>query len=164
MITHKQSDFTHLDAQGNANMVDVSDKSITKRTAIAQAIVQFPEHVYLNIKATSGNTKKGAITDISRIAGIMGGKKTSDLIPLCHPLPLDKIAVDFINNDDQHSIEIQATAQVTHTTGVEMEAMTAVTVASLTIYDMCKAQSHDIYITDIRLLEKTGGKQNFMRD
>lgn len=155
--------FTHLDHAGNASMVDVGDKATSQRTATAQAKVLFPPEVYASLRANDGQTKKGAITDIAQIAGIMGAKKTSDLIPLCHPLPLDKVSLDFGYDDTNHTLHITASTRVHHKTGVEMEALTAVSVAALTIYDMCKALSHDICITDIKLLSKTGGKQDFSR-
>lgn len=156
-----QTSFTHLDTQGNASMVDVGDKSVSRRTAVAQAVVTFPKMVYAELKQTGGQTKKGAITDIARIAGIMAGKKTSDLIPLCHPLPLEKVAVEFAYDDANTGLIITATTKVTHKTGVEMEALTAASVAALTIYDMCKALSHDIVISEVRLVSKTGGKRDF---
>lgn len=163
MTTDKDNHFSHLDAQGNARMVDVGHKQASRRRAIAEATVIFPSDVYAQIQRSGGQTSKGAITDVARIAGIMAGKKTSDLIPLCHPLPLDAVNIAFTEQEATHSIHITATTEVTHKTGVEMEALTAVSVAALTLYDMCKALSHDITITDVRLVEKSGGKSDFGR-
>ena len=144
-------------------MVDVGDKTATRRTASAQGRVVFPPDVYDEIKAVDGMTKKGSIIATAHIAGIMAGKKTHELIPLCHALPLDTIQMRFDYDDDCCAIVVQASAKVTHTTGVEMEALTAVSVACLTIYDMTKAISHDIIISDIHLLAKTGGKSDYVR-
>ncbi len=158
-MTNKQ--LSHLDSDGNIHMVDVGAKNITTRTAIAQGQVIFPTEIYQQIKAVDGMTKKGSILQIAHIAGIMGAKKTSELIPLCHQLPLDKVGVECSYNDENHSLEVTAIAKVTHKTGVEMEALTAVSVACLTIYDMTKALSHDIVISDIHLVKKTGGKSDY---
>lgn len=152
--------FTHLDKRGNANMVGISDKLVTHRTATAQARVRFPQTVYQTILANHKQTPKGSIEGIARIAGIMGAKKTADLIPLCHPLPLEKCQLEFTYLDDDAQLVITAYTEVTHKTGIEMEALTAVSVAALTVYDMCKALSHELIIEDIRLLEKTGGKNH----
>lgn len=155
------ADFSHLDAAGNAQMVDVGDKAVTRRTAKARASVIFPEPIYQQVRSQGGSTKKGVITDVAQLAGIMAAKKTSDIIPLCHPLPLDKVGLEFEYDDNQCALHIIAETRVSHKTGVEMEALTAASVAALTLYDMCKALSHDIVITDVRLLEKTGGKQAY---
>lgn len=141
-------------------MVGVSDKKITHRTAKASAKIRFPESVYQTILDNDKQTPKGSIEGIARIAGIMGAKKTADLIPLCHPLPLEKCKLTFEYSQDEPVLTITASAEVTHKTGIEMEALTAASIASLTVYDMCKALSHEVVIEDIRLLEKTGGKSN----
>lgn len=157
-MTQNQT-LTHLDANGDIAMVDVSTKTATTRTATATGQVIFPADIYTAIKNADGMTKKGSITQTAYIAGVMGAKSTSDLIPLCHPLPLDSVKMSFDYADSHHAITVTATAKVTHKTGVEMEALTAVSVACLTIYDMTKAISHDIIISDIKLLTKTGGSQ-----
>lgn len=155
------TNLTHLDTNGDITMVDVSAKTATQRTAIAQGKVSFPADIYQAIKSADGMTKKGSITATAHIAGIMGAKKTSDLIPLCHQLPLDGVKITFEYNDLENSIIVTATTKVTHKTGVEMESLTAVSVACLTIYDMTKALSHDIVINDIHLIKKTGGKSDY---
>ncbi len=155
--------LTHLDADGQIAMVDVGAKTVTRRSATAMGQVIFPAQVYQQLKAADGMTKKGSIIQTAHIAGIMGAKKTADLIPLCHPLPLDSIRLTFDYDDVQNAIVVTATTQVTHKTGVEMEALTAVSVACLTLYDMSKALSHDIIISHIRLCEKTGGKSDYAR-
>ena len=153
--------LSHLDSNGDISMVDVSDKKPTTREAHASGQVRFPDDIYTQIKAADGMTKKGSITQTAHIAGIMAAKRTHELIPLCHPLPLDKIALIFRYDDELKAITVRATVKVTHKTGVEMEALTAVSVACLTIYDMTKAISHDIVIDDIRLINKTGGKSDY---
>ncbi len=157
-------EFSHLDDKGNANMVGVSDKKVTHRTAKARASIRFPQAVYQTIMDNGKQTPKGSIEGIARIAGIMGAKKTADLIPLCHPLPLEKCQLSFEFLPDEPRLIITAHAEVTHKTGIEMEALTAVSVAALTVYDMCKALSHELIIEDIRLLEKTGGKSDVTFD
>ena len=157
------TDFTHLDQDGNITMVDVGDKIATKRSATATGKVFFPPEVYAAIKAVDGQTKKGNILTIAHIAGIMASKKTHELIPLCHALPLDTINMSFAFQDDVHAIAVTAIAKVEHKTGVEMEALTAVSVACLTIYDMSKALSHEIVIGDICLVNKTGGKSDYAK-
>lgn len=156
-----QSVLSHLDSDGDITMVDVSGKIATTREAHASGQVIFPAEIYEQIKAADGMTKKGSITQTAHIAGIMAAKRTHDLIPLCHPLPLDKITLTFVYDDHKNSITVFATVKVTHKTGVEMEALTAVSVACLTIYDMTKAISHDITIDNIHLLNKTGGKSDY---
>ena len=156
-----QSTLSHLDSDGDITMVDVSGKTATTREANASGQVRFPSEIYTQIKAADGMTKKGSITQTAHIAGIMAAKRTHDLIPLCHPLPLDKIGLSFEYNDALSSITVSAMVKVTHKTGVEMEALTAVSVACLTIYDMTKALSHDIVIDDIHLVKKTGGKSDY---
>lgn len=158
MTTHN---LTHLDKNGDITMVDVGDKSATRRTATAQGKVIFLPDIYTAIKSADGQTKKGSITATAHIAGIMAAKKTHELIPLCHALPLDTVKISFDYDDDNHAIIVTATAKVTHKTGVEMEALTAVSLACLTIYDMTKAMSHDIIIGDICLINKTGGKSDY---
>lgn len=155
------SGLSHLDSDGNINMVDVSGKTASTREACASGRVRFPKDIYTQIKAADGMTKKGSITQTAHIAGIMAAKRTHDLIPLCHPLPLDKISLTFIYDDKTHEIVVTATVKVTHKTGVEMEALTAVSIACLTVYDMTKALSHDIVIDNIHLLNKTGGKSEY---
>ena len=156
-----QSTLSHLDSDGDITMVDVSGKTATTREANATGQVRFASEIYGQIKAADGMTKKGSITQTAHIAGIMAAKRTHDLIPLCHPLPLDKIGLSFEYNDALSSITVSAMVKVTHKTGVEMEALTAVSVACLTIYDMTKALSHDIVIDDIHLVKKTGGKSDY---
>jgi cyclic pyranopterin phosphate synthase len=150
------STFTHFDAQGQAHMVDVGHKVTTRRVAVARGrITMLPGTLEL---ITSGSAKKGDVLGIARIAGIQGAKKTSDLIPLCHPIGLTRVAVEFEIQTDTSSVACTAIAEVNGQTGVEMEALTAVQVALLTIYDMCKAVDRGMTITDVKLLEKHGGK------
>ncbi len=157
------SEITHLTEQGHTHMVDVSDKSITKRIAIAEGTVHFPPEVYAQIQAAHGQTAKGTITEIARIAGIMAAKNTSNIIPLCHPMMLERCKIHLNYQDDDCSLHIRAEVGVTHKTGVEMEALTAVSAAALTVYDMTKALSHDIVIGNIQLVHKSGGKSEFNR-
>ena len=157
----RQSALSHLDSDGDITMVDVSGKIATTREATAIGQVRFPSEIYQQIKAADGMTKKGSITQTAHIAGIMAAKRTHDLIPLCHPLPLDKIGLSFEYDDALDSITVSGVVKVTHKTGVEMEALTAVSVACLTIYDMTKALSHDIVIDNVRLINKTGGKSDY---
>ncbi len=148
--------LTHFDSDGNAVMVDVSGKSVTERVAVARGrIVMLPETLAM---IRVGSHKKGDVLGVARLAGIMAAKRTSDLIPLCHPLPLDKVTLELACIDADSAIEIEATVKVTGRTGVEMEALTAVSVAALTIYDMCKAVDRAMRIGDIRLVHKSGGK------
>ena len=156
-----QPTLSHLDRDGDITMVDVSGKMATTREANAVGQVRFPSEIYQQIKAADGMTKKGSITQTAHIAGIMAAKRTHDLIPLCHPLPLDKIGLTFEYDDALNSIIVSGTVKVTHKTGVEMEALTAVSIACLTIYDMTKAISHDIVIDNVRLVKKTGGKSDY---
>jgi cyclic pyranopterin phosphate synthase len=155
------SGLSHLDSNGDINMVDVSGKIASTREAFASGQVRFPDDIYVQIKAADGMTKKGSITQTAHIAGIMAAKRTHELIPLCHPLPLDKIGLTFHYDDVTQAITVMATVKVTHKTGVEMEALTAVSIACLTIYDMTKALSHDIVIDNIHLINKTGGKSDY---
>ena len=147
--------FTHIDSKGDAVMVDVSGKAITARTAVACGRIAMSRDCYEAVKA--GAMKKGDVLGVARIAGIMGAKRTSDLIPLCHILNLTKCGVEFMFHDDTSEIEGRCTVKCDGKTGVEMEALTGVSVALLTVYDMCKAVQKDMVITDIRLLSKTGG-------
>jgi cyclic pyranopterin phosphate synthase len=150
------SKLTHLDATGNAHMVDVSDKHVTSRSATAKAqVLMLPETLALIL---GGTAKKGDVLATARIAGIMAAKKTHELIPLCHPLLITKISVDFVADEKTSSIEVSATVRVEGKTGVEMEALTACSIAALTLYDMCKAVDRGMKITDLRLTEKSGGK------
>lgn len=148
--------LTHLDATGNAHMVDVSDKHVTSRSATARTqVTMLPETLALIL---GGTAKKGDVLATARIAGIMAAKKTHELIPLCHPLLITKVSVDFVADEKTSSVEVSATVRVEGKTGVEMEALTACSVAALTLYDMCKAVDRGMKITDLRLTEKTGGK------
>ncbi|XXQ69056.1 cyclic pyranopterin monophosphate synthase MoaC [Neisseriaceae bacterium B1] len=157
------NEITHLTQDGHTHMVDVSDKTITQRVAIAEGFVHFPPEVYAQIQASHGQTAKGTITEIARIAGIMAAKNTASIIPLCHPMMLEKCKLFLDYQDDTYSLHIRAEVGVTHKTGVEMEALTAVSAAALTVYDMTKALSHDIVIGNIRLVHKSGGKRLFNR-
>ncbi len=150
------AELTHFDQEGSARMVDVGGKNISERKAVASGWIAMSDLAYEKVKA--GTMSKGDVLGIARIAGIMAAKKTSDLIPLCHPLPLSRINIDFSFADDLHRVQICATVGVTGRTGVEMEALTAVSVAALTIYDMCKAVDKAMVIGDIQLQEKMGGK------
>lgn len=145
---------SHIDADGNAMMVDVSGKNITARTAVAEGRLVLSPAVLAAVK--SGASAKGNILGVAQIAGIMGTKKTSELIPLCHPLPLTHSSVHF--ELEENAVRVTCTAKTDNKTGVEMEALTGVSVALLTIYDMCKSLDKGMTITDIRLLHKTGGK------
>lgn len=148
--------LTHFDSQGQAHMVDVAAKAPTHRIATAQGrIVMNPETLSIILE---GSAKKGDVLGVARIAGIMAAKKTSDLIPLCHPLALTRIAIDFTTAEELFSLDCRATVETVGPTGVEMEALTAVQIALLTIYDMCKAVDRTMIITDVRVLEKHGGK------
>ncbi|WP_172294069.1 cyclic pyranopterin monophosphate synthase MoaC [Pseudoruegeria sp. HB172150] len=149
-------DLTHFDAKGDAHMVDVSDKEVTARTAVAGGCVKMSRETLEMI--TEGRAKKGDVAGIARLAGIMGAKKTSELIPLCHPLPITKASVEIVPDPALPGLRVQATVKTTGQTGVEMEALTAVTTACLTIYDMVKAAERSMEITDIHLLYKDGGK------
>jgi cyclic pyranopterin phosphate synthase len=148
--------LTHFDAEGRAVMVDVSAKAETERIATAKgAVLMKPETLAL---ITAGGVKKGDVLSVARLAGIMGAKRTPDLIPLCHPLALSSVKVDLAVDAARSAVEISATCKLTGRTGVEMEALTAVAVAALTVYDMCKAVDRAMRITEIRLVHKSGGK------
>lgn len=155
MSPKKADTLTHLDSDGNARMVDVGDKPDTERVAVAAGQVRMTASTLTAIQA--GNIKKGDVLNIARIAGIMAAKRTSELIPLCHPLPLSHIDLELTIHTASNTIEIKATARTIGKTGVEMEALTAVSVAALTIYDMAKALDRTMHIENIRLLEKSGG-------
>jgi len=148
--------FTHFDAEGRAVMVDVSDKAETERTATAAgSVLMRPETLRLIL---DGGVKKGDVLSVARLAGIMGAKRTPDLIPLCHPLMLTSVKVELTCDPDRNAVDITATCKLKGQTGVEMEALTAVSVAALTVYDMCKAVDRGMTITAVRLLHKAGGK------
>jgi cyclic pyranopterin phosphate synthase len=148
--------FTHFDKEGKARMVDVSDKAETERTATAKGSVVMQPATLALIK--EGGVKKGDVLSVARLAGIMGAKRTPDLIPLCHPLALTSVQVDLTLDEARNAVDITATCKLTGKTGVEMEALTAVSVAALTVYDMCKAVDKGMQIADIRLTHKSGGK------
>jgi cyclic pyranopterin phosphate synthase len=150
------SPLTHFDLQGQAHMVDVAAKAITHRVAVAEGRIRMEPATLALIQ--SGSAKKGDVLGIARIAGIQGAKKTSDLIPLCHPIALTRVAVEFEIDAVAHTVLCRATAECTGQTGVEMEALSAVSVALLTIYDMCKAVDRGMTIDGVRLMEKKGGK------
>lgn len=150
------SGFTHFDEQGRAVMVDVSDKAESERVAVAKGeVVMAPETL---ARIREGAVAKGDVLSVARLAGIMGAKRTPDLIPLCHPLALTKVTVDLVALPERNAVEITATCKLKGRTGVEMEALTAVSVAALTVYDMCKAADRSMRIGDIRLVHKSGGK------
>ena len=148
--------LNHFDSKGNAIMVDVTEKNVTERKAIAKGKIFVNDETYKRI--LDGNMTKGDVLGVARIAGIMATKKTSDLIPMCHPLMLTKSQIDFEFNEEEKSITAISTVKLSGKTGVEMEALTGVNVALLTIYDMCKAIDKNMVISDIHLVEKTGGK------
>ena len=150
------AELTHIDDQGRVRMVDVTAKAATDRKARAQAVVTMARETFDLIQ--DQKVKKGNVLETARIAGVMAAKKTSDLIPMCHPLNLTHAQVDFFPEPATHSIRIEATARILDQTGVEMEALTAASVAALTIYDMCKAYDRGMVISDVCLLEKSGGK------
>ena len=150
------AEFSHIDADGKAVMVDVSDKDETARAATAKGSVHVGAETLRMIVA--GGVKKGDVISVARLAGIMGAKKTAELIPLCHPLALNAIDVELTCDAQRNAVDIVATCRVAGRTGVEMEALTAVTVAALTIYDMCKAVDRGMRIGDIRLTHKSGGR------
>lgn len=154
-IMKNLEDFTHFNEQGRAKMVDVGEKETTKRTAVAAARVLVSAETFALIK--SGGMKKGDVLTVAQIAGVMGAKKTPDIIPMCHPIILNGINLELSLDEERTSVEILAIISCSGRTGVEMEALTAVSTAALTVYDMCKAVQKDIVITDIRLLDKTGG-------
>lgn len=155
------SDFTHLDGQSQVRMVDVTAKTATVREATACGMIRMTPRIIAQIQ--QGTVAKGNVLETARIAGVMAAKKTADIIPMCHPLAITHAAVDFVLKPDDHLVEITATVKLTGKTGVEMEALTAVSVAALTLYDMCKALDKGMVISDICLLEKSGGKSGTYR-
>ena len=154
-MIENMNDFTHFNAQGRAKMVDVGEKDPSQRQAVAAAQVLVGRQTFERIR--SGGMKKGDVLTVAQVAGIMGAKHTSDLIPMCHPVAVNGIDMDLWLDEEQCSVEIRATVSCSGRTGVEMEALTAVSTAALTVYDMCKAIQKDIVISNIRLLRKTGG-------
>ena len=150
------AELTHFDGKGNARMVDVTGKDACERTAIAKGSVRMQAATLAKISA--GGVKKGDVLSVARLAGIMGAKQTSDLVPLCHPLNLASVKVDLSCDAERNAVDITATCRLKGQTGVEMEALTAVAVAALTVYDMCKAVDRGMRLTDIRLVRKAGGK------
>ena len=150
------SKLTHFNARGEAHMVDVGGKDVTERVAVAEGRIRMAEETLALIRA--GGHKKGDVLGIARIAGIMGAKRTADLIPLCHPIPLTHVSLDFALETSPPAVHCTATTRTAGQTGVEMEALTAVQVALLTIYDMCKAVDRGMSMDDVRLLKKRGGK------
>ena len=149
------SDFTHFNEQGRAKMVDVGKKPISQRVAVAGARVLVNENTFSLIK--SGGMKKGDVLTVAQIAGVMGAKRTPDIIPMCHPILMDGINLELSLDEERLSVEIKAEVHCDGRTGVEMEALSAVSIAALTVYDMCKAVQKDMVISDIRLISKTGG-------
>lgn len=156
--------FTHLDAQDRPAMVDVGDKAVTRRTAHAVAIVTLPGELAALLRDGEIATKKGPIFQTAILAGVMGAKRTSELIPLCHPLPLEDCQIEITPDAGRREIAIHCRVRTTAKTGVEMEALTGASVAALTFYDMAKAVTHGVVIKQIRLLEKTGGKRDYRAD
>ena len=154
--------ITHIDNKGNPAMVDVTKKQVSHRTATARSIVLLPAEVLEHIAGGDLHSKKGSVFQTAIIAGIMAAKKTGDLIPLCHPLGLDNCNIS-ININERQEVVIDCTASITAKTGVEMEALVGASIAALTVYDMCKAMSHDIVIKETKLISKTGGKRDFKR-
>ena len=148
--------LTHFDDAGKARMVDVTGKTATVREAVASGSIHMKSDTLKLIK--QGKVEKGDVLGVARVAGIMAAKKTSELIPMCHPLNITSVTIDFIIDDKKNKVDIMATAKVTGQTGVEMEALTATSVAALTIYDMCKAVDKEMIISEIMLLKKSGGK------
>jgi len=149
-------EFTHIDKDGHVRMVDVTDKKATLRVAVAQGVVTMKKTTFEKIQ--NQTIKKGNVLETARISGILAAKKTSELIPMCHPLNITHIQVDFFPDNATNSIRIEASVRTVDQTGVEMEALTAVSVAALTIYDMCKSYDREMTISNIYLLEKSGGK------
>lgn len=158
-----EHEFTHFDEAGRPKMVDVGEKPVTRRTAIAEGTVRVNAETFALIQ--SGGMKKGDVLSVAELAGIMGAKRTPDLIPLCHPVPVDGIRVKCSLDEENTAVRIEAEIACDHKTGVEMEALTAVSVAALTVYDMCKAVQKDMVIENIRLIKKTGGVHgDFIRE
>jgi cyclic pyranopterin monophosphate synthase len=156
-----KKEFTHVSPEGKPQMVNVAGKDVTVRTALAQAVIDPGPEILSQLKDNELITKKGPVFQTAIIAGVMGAKKTSELIPFCHPLALEDCQIRIFVEGQKIIIDTQVT--VTGKTGVEMEALTAAAIAALTVYDMCKALSHNIIIEEIKLMEKTGGKEDFKR-
>jgi cyclic pyranopterin phosphate synthase len=152
--------LTHVDADNRPSMVDVGDKAVTRRTAVARAVVEFPADA-APARDTELRTKKGPVFDTAIIAGVMAVKRTHELIPFCHPIPLEDCKID-VHWAADGEIVIECAVRATHKTGVEMEALTGASTAALTVYDMCKALTHGIRIRDIALVSKTGGKRDYL--
>ena len=160
-MARARSTLTHLDAANRPTMVDVGAKAVTRREATAEALITLPANVARELTRTGHRTKKGPVFDTAIIAGTLAVKRTHELIPFCHPLPVDHVSIEVLPR--RGGLRITCTVAVEHRTGVEMEALTGATVAALTIYDMCKALSHDIVIERVQLMAKTGGKRDFRR-
>ncbi len=148
--------LTHFDGKGNAHMVDVSDKAVTNRVAVAESYIKMQQETFDII--SEGRAKKGDVLSVAQLAGIMGAKKTADLIPLCHPLPISKVVIDLRLDADLPGVRIEATVKTTGQTGVEMEALTAASISALTVFDMCKAVDRGMEIGGTRVALKDGGK------
>lgn len=161
VFANSMSQLTHLDADGKAHMVDVGDKAVTERSATARGRISMQADTLALIE--QGGHKKGDVLAVARIAGIQAAKKCADLIPLCHPLLLTSIKVDLNSNAQNNCVDIEATVKLSGKTGVEMEALTAVSVAALTVYDMCKAVDKTMQIGNIELIEKSGGRSGNWR-
>ena len=156
------TNFTHIDEKGRPAMVDVSEKQVSHRVAVARSIVSMPAEVITHFTDGDIKSKKGSVFQTAIIAGIMAAKKTGELIPLCHPLGLDNCKID-IHINEQQEVVIDCTASITAKTGIELEALVGASIAALTVYDMCKALSHNIVIKETKLMQKTGGKRDFKR-
>lgn len=154
--------LSHLDARNRPAMVDVGGKEVTQRVAVAEALIRLPAAVARALRASGHRTRKGPVFDTAILAGVMAAKRTHELIPFCHPLPLENCQVE-IEQRRAGALVVRCRVSVHHRTGVEMEALTGATVAALTVYDMCKALSHDIEIKSVRLLSKSGGRRPFAR-
>jgi cyclic pyranopterin phosphate synthase len=161
-MARPRSTLTHIDAANRPTMVDVGGKQATLREATAEAEIKLPPVVARELKRSGHRTKKGPVFDTAIVAGVMAAKKTHEIVPFCHPLPIERCTVDITDRPGGR-IRIRCTVAVHHKTGVEMEALVGATAAALTIYDMCKALSHDLVIGPVRLLSKSGGKRNFNR-
>ena len=161
-VSAAASGLSHLDAHNRPTMVDVSGKEVTHRVATAEARMRLPLEVATALRKSGHRTRKGPVFDTAIVSGVMGAKRTHELIPFCHPLPMNNCAIEI--DEQRGEILIRCEVSVHHRTGVEMEALTGAAVAALTVYDMCKALSHDIEITSLRLVEKSGGKRDFRRN
>jgi cyclic pyranopterin phosphate synthase len=162
-MPRKPSRLTHLDAANRPTMVDVGAKQATMREATAEAVIKLPPAVARELKRTGHRTRKGPVFDTAIVAGVMAAKKTHEIVPFCHPLPLERCTVD-ITDRPGGKIRVLCSVAVHHKTGVEMEALVGATAAALTIYDMCKALSHDIQIGSVRLMSKSGGRRDYSRN